>query len=180
MHRPLLLAVALGCACAPVAAPPASPSPVVTTLAGVTPRPTSPLTFAVGAEQARYVATVVQFVDAFNAGAVDTALALLADNVVGGDCDYGRRALITFQNRRDAEAWLRGRAADHDRLEIAHVVNENPDPATGSRVVAVGWLARKSDLLRAAIVPTGAAKVVFTPDGLRIVAFNNGPLDCTR
>ena len=53
-----------------------------------------------GADQARYVATVVTFIDAFNAGAVDAALALLADNVVGSDCDYGRQTLITFQTRQ--------------------------------------------------------------------------------
>jgi len=160
---------------------PASSS-VATSAAPITtaaPRPTSTLTFAVGADQARYVATVVTFVDAFNAGAVDAALALLADNVVGSDCDYGRQALITFQTKRDAETWLRGRVAEHDRMEIAEIVNENPEPSTGSRVVAVGWASRKSDLLPSAIVPRYAAKVVFTADGRRIIAFANGPTSCT-
>jgi hypothetical protein len=143
------------------------------------PKPTSTLMFAVGADQAHYVATVVAFVDAFNAGAVEAALALLADNVVGSDCDYGRRTLITFQNKRDAEFWLRGRAAEHDRIEIDEIVNENPEPSTGSRVVAVGWRTRKTDLLPTAIVPQAAAKVVFTADGRRIVAFANGTPNCT-
>ena len=162
----------------PSSVPANSSFPTTAPITTAAPKSTSTLTFAVGADQARYVATVVAFVDAFNAGAVDAALALLADNVVGSDCDYGRQTLITFQSKRDAEPWLRGRAAEHDRIEIAEIVNENPEPSTGSHVVAVGWASRRTDLLPTAIVPRYAAKVVFTPDGRRIIAFANGPTSC--
>ena len=113
----------------PSSVPANSSFPTTAPITTAAPKPTSTLTFAVGADQARYVATVVAFVDAFNAGAVDAALALLADNVVGSDCDYGRQTLITFQSKRDAEPWLRGRAAEHDRIEIAEIVNERRWPS---------------------------------------------------
>src|SRR3954470_17878549 len=133
----------------------------------------SSLTFSVGPDQARYVATVVAFVDAFNAGDVDHALALLDDDVGGNDCDWGRRVYIAFRGKNEARSWLSGRAADHDRLQIERIANENPDPTTGSRVVAVSWTERRMDNLASPFHPGLSAKVVFNPDGPRITAFPN-------
>jgi hypothetical protein len=134
--------------------------------------------FSVGPDQARYVATVVAFVDAFNTGDTQTALNLLTPDVTGGDCDYGRSVMILFRGKSEAEAWLRGRAAEHDRMEIEEISNSNPDPATGSQVVGVAFKARQSDLLPKPIVPAGAAKVVFTKDGRQIRAFANAGASC--
>jgi hypothetical protein len=172
-----VLAAVLACACgAATPAPPSSPS--AGGAASERPKPTSTLTFALGADQARFVATIVRFVDAFNAEDVAAATALLTEDVVGGDCDYGRRQLIVFSGKAEATTWLRGRAADHDRLRISEIVNSNPDPATGSRVVAVSWLIRTSAVLASPMGPHGAAKVVFSPDGSAIRAFANGNAPC--
>jgi hypothetical protein len=143
-----------------------------------TPRPTSTLTFAVGADQARYVATVVRFVDAFNAEDVAAATALLTDDVVGGDCDFARHEFIPFSGKAEAAKWLRGRFADHERLRISEIVNANPDATTGSRVVAVSWLSRTSPFLAPPIGPHGAAKVVLSPDGAAIRVFANANPPC--
>ena len=178
MGRILRLALVLAVACTPTTAPSASPYPTGNAAATAEPRPTSTLTFAVGADQARFIATLVRFVDAFNAEDLPGATALLTDDIVGGDCDYARHELIVFRNKSEATAWLRGRAADHDRLRIADIVNSNPDPLTGSRVVAVSWLSRTSALLPRPMGPHGAAKVVFSQDGSAIRAFNNGQAPC--
>jgi hypothetical protein len=150
--------------------------------ASASPRPTSTLTFVVGPDQARFVATVVRFVDAFNAEDVAGAAALLTDDIIGGDCDYGRREYIPFRGKEEAATWLRGRAADHERLQISEIVNANPDPTTGSRVVAVSWLSRTSAVLTPPIGPHGAAKVVFSQDGsaIRVFANANPPCDPSK
>jgi len=179
MGRNLLLAMVLATACAtPATTLSASPFPTISAAAAATQRPTSTLTFALGADQARFVATVMRFVDAFNAEDVAVATALLTDDVGGSDCDYGRHEYIQFRGKTEATAWLRGRAADHDRLQISDITNSNPDPLTGSRVVAVSWLARTSALLARPVVPQVAAKVVFSQDGSAIRAFANGALPC--
>jgi hypothetical protein len=178
MRRLLPLAVAFAGACAQVSAPPTAPPPAPTLAASATSKPTSTLTFQVGAEQARYVATVVRFVDAFNAEDVAAATALLADDVVGADCDFARHEFISFSGKAEAAKWLRGRFADHERLRISEIVNANPDPTTGSRVVAVSWLSRTSPFLRPPLGPHGAAKVVFSQDGTAIRAFANANPPC--
>jgi hypothetical protein len=165
-------------ACTPNAAPSAVPSATAAAAVNPSPRPAPTLIFSIGRDQARFVATVVRFVDAFNAEDIATASALLTDDVVGGDCDFARRELLMFRGRAEATAWLRGRAADHDRLQIADISNSNPDPATGSRVVAVSWLSRSSAVLRPPIRPHTAAKVVFSDDGSAIRAFANGSAPC--
>lgn len=147
-------------------------------VASAAPRPTSTLTFAVGPDQARFVTTVVRFVDAFNAEDVAGATALLTDDIIGGDCDFARHEYIQFQGRAEAATWLRGRMADHERLKISEIVNSNPDPTTGSRVVAVSWLSRTSAVLTPPMGPHGAAKVVFSQDGSAIRAFANANPPC--
>ncbi len=79
-----------------------------------------------------------------------------------------------------ARQWLSDRAADHDRLIVESIVNENPDPASGSHVVGLSFARRTSDTLKAlghpdGIVPTSAAKIVFSANDDRIRAFANGP-----
>jgi hypothetical protein len=176
MPRGIVLALLVAACAPPSAGPAASPTP------HQTPTPSAhtaaPITFSVEAPQARFVATVIGFVDAFNAGDVQTASGFLAENVVGGDCDYGRGLLIEFRNRTEALVWLRGRAADHDRMAIGRIFNENPEPASGSRVVGIEWAGRQSDTLGSGMGPHGTAKVVFSDDGRQIVAFANGAAPC--
>ena len=140
----------------------------------------SPLTFRVGAPQARMVATLVGFLDAYNAGDVDRALALMTDDVSISDCDYRALAVLSPIGRIAARQWLSDRAADRDQLILESVRNENPDPASGSHVVAVSYSRRTSDTLRAlgfpdGIEPQAATKAVFTATDDRLRAFANGP-----
>lgn len=136
-----------------------------------------PLTFHASASQARMVATVLAFIDAYNAGRVDAALAVLAPDVHASDCDY-RTASPVFLDGTDAvRQWLRDRAADHDQLVLESIVNENPDPT--ARGFAVSYGRRTSDTLRslgfsAGVIPRLATKVAFTASDDRIRAFGNG------
>jgi hypothetical protein len=149
-----------------------SPSP------STQPFPTATLTFSVGTAQAQMTTTLVRFVDAFNAGDVEAALAFLSEDIVGNDCDYRRQVLIEFRDKGEAARWLRGRAADNDRLELFRIYNENPDSGSGWRVVGVVWARRTSQSLDAPLVSGIGAKVVFTDDGQRIRAFAMGAAPC--
>lgn len=154
-----------------------SPSPVVQAIPSVTQTPTSTLLFRVGSDQARFVATVIAFFDAWNAGNEGAALALVTDDLVGGDCDARQNRPITWGSRSGFANWLREQILDRDRREVDLIVNENPDPSTGSQVVAVSFRRRTSDTLRSlghadGIQPKGAAKIVFTVDGRKIRALN--------
>jgi hypothetical protein len=139
-----------------------------------------PLTFQTSAQQARMVATLVAFLDAFNAGRVEVAVALFAANVTISDCDYRAVRVITATGAEAAGQWLRERVADHDQLVLGSVRNDNPDAATGSHVVGVTFTRRASDTLRSlgfanGIAPGLAAKVGFTSTDDRINGFGNGP-----
>ena len=182
--------LASGCTTPPLtvstsSAAPAPTSPVPTSVAAVAsptrpaPTPTA-LTFQISASQARIVATLIAFLDAYNAGHVDTALAMLTPDVVTSDCDYRGVRVTTANGTAAVREWLRERADDHDQLVLESVANENPDPASGSHVVAVTYSRRTSDTLRALGFPNGiapqlASKVVFTATDDRIRAFANGP-----
>ena len=120
--------------------------------------------------QARLVATTLGFIDAWNAGHVADALAVLTEDVVGSDCD-ARGSRVQLRGKEDFARWLAERAAEHDRLEVARILNENPDPSTGARVVGVVYASRTSDA--GSLAPRGGTKVVFSEDGLRIIAFAN-------
>jgi hypothetical protein len=140
----------------------------------------NPLLFTVGAEQARYVATVLAFQDAFNAGDVERALALFAPRSAISDCDHAAVKLRTANGVDAIRAWLGERAAEHDRFEVARIFNANPDPAGGSLVVGVEFANRQSDSLAAAGYPKGitprlTAKVGFEFPGDRIRAWAAGP-----
>ncbi len=126
------------------------------------------------------VATLMAFLDAYNSGHVDAALALLTDDVGISDCDYRAGRVVTADGGADASQWLRERAAEHDQLILDTIWNGNPEPGSGSHVVAVGYLRRTSDTLRSlgfanGIVPQSATKVIFTTADDRIRAFANGP-----
>ena len=94
--------------------------------------------------------------------------------------DYRALAVLSPIGRIAARQWLSDRSADHDQLILESVRNENPDPASGSHVVAVSYARRTSDTLRAlgfpdGIEPQAATKAVFTATDDRLRAFANGP-----
>jgi len=143
------------------------------------PTPT-PLTFHNSATQARMVATLVAFLDAYNGGRVDAAIALMTEDSNVSDCDYRAASGVLSAGTDAIRQWLRDRAADHDQLVLESVANENPEPSTGSHVVAVSYAKRTSDTLRTLGFPNGvgprlATKVVFSTSDDRIRTFANGP-----
>lgn len=155
-----------------VASPSATPRRNEATPSGTAP----PLTFSVDGVQARYVATVVAFVDAFNRGDSAEAVSLFGEHSGVSDCDYRNVKAVSLDGRSAVEGWLRERAIDHDRLVISRIFNANPD---GDHVVGVVYARRTSDTLAALGFPSGivplTSKVVFSADGGQILAFANGP-----
>jgi hypothetical protein len=136
-----------------------------------------PGAFTVNATQAKQVTSVVEFLRAYNRARLKPALAVLAAQPSGSDCDYRREKAFAFRGRAATVRWLRARFRDHDRLTLARIYNENPN---SGRVVAVEFSRRTSDTLRAmgfrnGVRPRVAAKVVFTPAG-RISTFAFGPV----
>jgi hypothetical protein len=163
----LVAAVLLVGGCTTPTAPRPGASPV-------TPAPTTPATtteqapgvFSVSAAQAQEVAVVVPFLRASNAGRLRQALALLAADPNVSDCDYRAAEGVQFKGRAAVAGWLRQRSADHDRLQLARIFDQNPDQPVG--VVGVEYQRRTSDTLRALGFRTGitpqTTKVVFTAD----------------
>lgn len=169
-----------------------SPPGTTTSWSPASPRAASPASatpagwgppFRVTAGQARGVATVIAFLQAYNAGQRDAALALLTDDVVGSDCDYWEGRVILFEGKERATTWLRERIAEHDQLLLGAIENAHVDQregGSGAHVVAVTYARRSSDSLRArgfpdGITPDVGTKVVFTRADDRIGAFANGP-----
>src|SRR5687768_16575284 len=107
---------------------------------------------------------------------------MVTDDVVGGDCDPSTDRDRAFQGRADFHGWLANRIAERDRFVVHRIFNENPDASTGGRVVGVLYASRESDAIRRRYMgirdlvyrPGDAGKIVFTGDGLRIVALNLG------
>jgi hypothetical protein len=131
------------------------------------------------AAQARGAATVVGFLDAYNAGRLEAALALMADRFVWSDCDYGKGSVVNGVGKESATAWLRERFADHDQLTLAGFYFGVPNEV-GMFAVAVSYQRRTSDTLRSlgfpdGITPLVATKAGVTKDGDRLLVFANGP-----
>jgi hypothetical protein len=78
------------------------------------------------------VAVFIEFIRAYNAGQLQSELALLAEDMSVSDCDYENIKVITFQGKSQVAEWLQQRISDHDQLEISHIYNENPDPSSSS------------------------------------------------
>jgi len=132
--------------------------------------------FGVDARQAREVATVVDFLRAWNGRRLRDVLALLTDDAVGSDCDYRLHRAVLFDGKAEFERWLRKRFSDHDRLVLTRIWNENREESV---VVGVDYSKRQSLTLAAlgapaGIVPKSSTKVVFTT-AMKIRAFGNGP-----
>jgi hypothetical protein len=138
-----------------------------------------PAPYSLAGRQAQEVAVTIRFVNAFDAHSLQQALATLAPNAGGSDCDYRHVQVISFKGRREIAAWLRKRFADDDHLGISRIWNGNAAQPVG--VLGIEWAIRKSKTLRRfgfahGIVPRLAAKVVFTRGfPPRIITFANGP-----
>jgi hypothetical protein len=127
--------------------------------------------FSVDRNQAKQVATIVDFVNAWNTRQLSKALALLAPGASMSDCDYRLHRAVILKGKTQIAAWLRKRFADRDSLTIARIWNEVPyqDDAAG-----VDYDRRVSVLFPNGIVPKVQTKVVFARSG-RIAGFANGP-----
>ena len=148
--------------------------------------PMSGLPLTLDARQAQEVAVLIEFIQAYNAGRVSTALSFFGPPWIWSDCDYRRVAILEGQDRASLQRWLQQRAADHDRLDIGSItVGTEQEVALG-----VTFKRRMSDTLRAlgrtqGITPTISAKVIF--DGRAgmttrpsIIRFVNGPYGGSR
>ena len=137
-------------------------------------------TFDLTFEQAQEVAIFIEFIQAYNTGQLQAALALLAENVGVGDCDYQNIRVVTFQGKSQVAGWLQQRISDHDQLEISRIENENPDPSCGRHIIEVTYSLRTSMTLAKlgfgdGIMPTLGSKVIFTTEPTLIQSFANGP-----
>ncbi len=137
------------------------------------------LPYSVSPGRAQEIMTLMNFVRTYNAGDLDTTLALLTDEVLWSDCDFRLGRVIALKGKPDVTGWLKRQFADHDQLEIRTIEVNDGDP-TGDRTVGLVIARRTSETLKAlgfskGIVPALAAKVNFTESHDRITRFANGP-----
>ncbi len=188
LRRVLIVCLALSItltAC--VTSTPHRPAPVPITMIFDTPiapeidAPSQPNnTFNLTAEQADEVAVFTEFIQAYNSGQLQAALALLAKKVGVSDCDYQNIKVVTFQGKSQVAGWLQQRISDHDQLEVSHIENENQDRTSGKHVIGVTYSRRTSMTLAKlgfdnGITPTLASKVIFTSQPTLVQSFANGP-----
>lgn len=127
----------------------------------------SPRPYAVGSRWLSPLKTLATFEDAYSAGNLDAALAVLAADVVMNDCDYTTGQVVDVQGKEGAARLLQAKLADRDRRQAGRVYNESGQPG----VVGVVWASRVSDSLSSGGFASGIrqqlpAKVVFTEGGL--------------
>jgi hypothetical protein len=128
----------------------------------------APIPFSVTRLQAEEVAAVVGFLHTYNRGDLKGALSFFAiarrQTLTAADCNYRRRATEVFVFRAGLVRWLRQRFADHDRLTLGRIHDDNPGQPIG--VVGIEYGRRTSDTLRKlgfarGIVPQGGQKMPF-------------------
>ena len=135
------------------------------------PSPGAPA-FRLGAIWARQVATIMNFVGAYNARNLNAALALLDDDLPSvSDCNYREGTGIRHNGKSGAAVWLQERFDDHDGITLGTVWKSG-----GSAPMEVGWAKRTSDTLRSlgfadGIRPVLATKVQFSSEGRRLGTF---------
>ncbi len=163
MARSSLVALCLLlAACSSSVVPPPSSSP-----GARTPRTFAPTPFNEGA--VHYVETARGFLDAYDAGRYDDAIVYIDEHILfSGDCDYDSRKLYSISDHESATYWLKGRIADHDRIDIIRVV----DLQDGESTIGLE-IARSSDTIRArgygsAVRPRVPLFLRFSLDGHRI------------
>ncbi len=140
--------------------------------------PPAATTFALNGEQAREVATVVQFVDAYNSGDVAGALALFADSpkVWFSACRYRTGETIDGTGKTAIKSWLAEAAAEHSRLVLGSIEDANPDRPIGG--VGMQLTRQTSDTIRklgypGGIIPASGTEIIFDRGG-KILRFASG------
>ncbi len=171
---------------APTATTPVTPkSAQVPVAESMTPTPLSstptaiaPTTFTLNGEQARGVATVIKFVDAYNSGDVQGALALFADSakVWFSACRYRTGETIDGTGKTAIKSWLSEAAAEHSRLVLGSIENANPEQPVGG--VGMQLTRQTSDTIRklgypAGIIPASGTEIIFDRGG-KILRFASG------
>jgi hypothetical protein len=147
----------------------------VVAIAAATPVQAPETTFSVSRVQAEEVASVVGFVRAYNRRDLAAAIGYFTTtrqqgqtSVTATDCNYRRQKTEIYLFRKGLIQWLKRRFADHDRLTIGRIYDENPAQLTG--VVAVEYARRTSDTLRKlgfanGIVPQAGQKLPIRFEG---------------
>jgi hypothetical protein len=82
------------------------------------------------------------------------------------DCDYRQRTTKVYEHRAGVVRWLKQRFADHDRLTLAWIADENPAQPVG--VVGVKYARRTSDTLRRLGYPRGIVPQALQKLPLRV------------
>jgi hypothetical protein len=120
------------------------------------------------------VAAVVGFIRSYNRGDLRASVGYFTtirrsgqSPITAADCDYRSKTTVVYALRTGLVRWLKGRFADHDRLTLRRIFDQNPSQAVG--VVGVEYARRTSDTLRKlgyrhGIVPQVAQKIVFEFD----------------
>lgn len=141
--------------------------------------PGAATSFTLDGAQAREVATVVEFLDAYNSGNVDGALALFADSptVVFSACRYRTGEALEGAGKKMVKSWLSEAAAEHSRITLGSIQDPNKTRPVG--VLGVSISRQTSDTIRqggypAGITPALAVKVIFDRSG-KIQRFAAGP-----
>jgi len=133
-------------------APQGSPSPTATEFIESTPLPLG--IYHVTPEEAAHLGAVKAFYDAYNAGSLEPALALLSATARILDCDYAHRTQATYSGRDGLTASLRARFADHDLWKV-EFYQEAPENVNS---IVIFPLERRNDTLRRLGAPDGVKK----------------------
>lgn len=124
---------------------------------------------------------IKRLIDAYNAGDLDGALALVGDRIYWSDCDYRAVKAVEIEGKADLAGWLGQRFAEQDRLEVDRLDVQGPDNSPDGTVVAnIEYRRRTSDTLRSLGFPQGirpklGTKVGLPPPYTHIEIFANGP-----
>lgn len=140
--------------------------------------PTAAPVFNLNGAQAREVATVVEFLDAYNSGDVQSALALFADSpqVTYSACRYRTGETIGGTGKARVKAWLSEAATEHSRLTMGSIWNGNADQPVG--ILGLQVTRETSDAISRLGYPTGispalATNIIFDRSG-KILTFASG------
>lgn len=134
--------------------------------------------FRLDVDQALNVTVTVMFLNAYDAGDLDAAMAALGPDPGLSDCDYARQQTVDLRGRAQVASWLGQRFNDHSRIAWTEIWTDNPDPQ--SQAVGVTVVRVKSDSLAKLGFPDGVTspvgiKVIFTEDH-RIERFAMAPV----